>query len=221
MPRKKQSDPRTRRAVVNLLKQAGAQDARSLADQLGVSAMAVRQHLYELERQKLVTHEEQQRPLGRPAKLWRLTRAADCFFPDGHAELAVSLIGSLTKSFGSEGLERLVRERSRRQITDYRKRLPGRASLRRRLAALAEIRTEEGYMAEVFPAGDGSFLLVENHCPICAAAAACTGLCSAELDVFQSVLGRDVEIERTEHIMSGARRCAYRVRRRTGRSPAH
>ena len=66
-------------------------------------------------------------------------------------------------------------------------------------------------MADVKPQPGGTFLLVENHCPICAAAASCTGLCAKELEVFQAVLGDEVEVTRTEHIMAGARRCAYRV----------
>lgn len=66
-------------------------------------------------------------------------------------------------------------------------------------------------MADVKPQPGGEFLLVENHCPICAAATACTGLCAKELEVFQSVLGNDVVVTRTEHIVAGARRCAYRV----------
>ncbi|MEM1241845.1 MAG: transcriptional regulator, partial [Cyanobacteria bacterium P01_H01_bin.26] len=32
-----------------------------------------------------------------------------------------------------------------------------------------------------------------------------------ELEVFQAVLGEHVEVERTEHILNGSRRCAYRV----------
>jgi predicted ArsR family transcriptional regulator len=40
---------------------------------------------------------------------------------------------------------------------------------------------------------------------------ACTGLCGKELEVFQAVLGQDVVVERTEHMVVGARRCAYRV----------
>jgi len=60
------------------------------------------------------------------------------------------------------------------------------------------------------PRGDG-FLLIENHCPICAAAAACQGFCRAELEVFRDTLGADVIVERTDHILAGARRCAYRI----------
>lgn len=217
MAKRTRSDLRTRRSIIDLLKQHGPQSAQSLADWLGVSAMAVRQHLYRLEQERLVTYAEEPRPLGRPAKLWRLTDAADEFFPDGHAELAVALIATLTKSFGSDGLETLIRERAREQLADYRKRVPRRASLRKRLEALAGIRTREGYMAEVLADEDGSLLLVENHCPICSAATACTGLCSAELATFQGVLGPDVSVERTEHAVAGDRRCVYRVKERARR----
>jgi predicted ArsR family transcriptional regulator len=82
------------------------------------------------------------------------------------------------------------------------------------------VRTEEGYMAEVRREKGGSFLLVENHCPICAAANACQGFCSTELDLFRSVLGPGVEVERVEHIVSGDRRCAYRVHVRDDKATA-
>ncbi len=72
------------------------------------------------------------------------------------------------------------------------------------------MRTEEGYMAEV-KRDQGAFLFIENHCPICAAATACQGFCSTELDLFRAVLGEGVSIERVTHIVSGDRRCAYRV----------
>ncbi len=196
---------------MDLLKREGPRDARSLAGQLGVTAMAVRQHLYDLQDEKLVTHRAEPRPVGRPAKLWQLTEAAGRFYPDGHAALTVELLGALGQAFGAGGVERLVQVRARQQVDSYKKRLPRRASLARRLQALADVRTEEGYMAEVITGAEGSLLLVENHCPICTAASACTGLCAAELEVFQKVLGDAVKLERTEHIVEGARRCVYRV----------
>lgn len=71
-------------------------------------------------------------------------------------------------------------------------------------------------MAAVRKQGD-AWLLIENHCPICAAARACQGFCRSELELFKEVLGRDVEVERVEHQLSGALRCAYRVTPRAGR----
>ena len=84
-------------------------------------------------------------------------------------------------------------------------------TLEARVARLAEIRTAEGYMADWTSDPGGGFLLVENHCPICAAAAACQGFCRAELQVFREALGPGVKVERTDHILAGARRCAYRI----------
>ena len=67
-------------------------------------------------------------------------------------------------------------------------------------------------MAEVQRQRDGSFLLIENHCPISAAANVCPKLCDAEMEVFRAILGEGVTIERAEHIVAGARRCVYRIR---------
>jgi predicted ArsR family transcriptional regulator len=209
----------TRQAILGRLKRGGPHDAQSLASALGVSAMAVRQHLYALQAEGLVTYEAEPRPLGRPAKLWRPTPAADRHFPDAHAALAVDLFGDMTATFGQAGVDRLLEARTRRQAAAYRARVPARGSLRRRLDALAAARTAEGYMAEVQPAGGGAFLLIENHCPIAAAATACRGLCGSELQVFREVLGEGVTVERTEHVMAGARRCAYRVSGPPGAPP--
>lgn len=202
---------RTQRAIVHLLKQTGGLDSATLSERLGVTAMAVRQHLYALQSEQLVTYIEESRAMGRPAKLWQLTPAADKFFPDGYAELTLSLIQSVTEAFGVEGLKKLLEVRSRQQIAAYQRQIPTQEPLSEQLAALASLRTEEGYMAEVETLPNGSFLLVENHCPICAAATVCTGLCDRELEIFQRVLGQGAKVERTEHIIVGERRCVYRV----------
>ena len=205
-------EPRTRRGLLERLKQDGPQDAGALAEELGVSAMAVRQHLYALEKEGLVTFEEEARPVGRPAKLWRLTGAADRFFPDGHADLALNLLAAMREAFGDAGMEKLLTVRTAEQIAAYGQRMHSSAPLRARLEALARIRTEEGYMAAVEEDRRGGFLFIENHCPVCAAARTCQGLCASELEVFRRVLGQDVTVERGDHILAGARRCAYRVR---------
>jgi predicted ArsR family transcriptional regulator len=201
----------TRRAIAKLLKSEGAMRADQMAERLGLTAMAVRQHLYPLEREKLVTAEARPVPLGRPVKYWKLTREADRLFPDAYAELSVALIGAMGDAFGEAGLKRVLESRSAKQEADYAKRVPRSLSLKEKVQKLARIRTEEGYMAECRPAGKATYLLVENHCPICAAANACQGFCATELDLFRAVLGPGVAVERAEHIVSGDRRCAYRI----------
>jgi predicted ArsR family transcriptional regulator len=204
---------RTRRRIVKLLKTEGPVDSRRLARRLGVTPMAVRLHLYALQREKLVTAEERPAPVGRPAKYWRLTREADRLFPDAYAELSVALIDAVGDTFGPAGVERLLESRLTRQQAEYSARIACSAPLKEKLQQLARVRSEEGYMAEVQPDGKLAFLFIENHCPICAAATACQGFCATELDLFRAVLGPDVSIERVEHIVAGDRRCAYRITR--------
>ena len=206
----RQAETKTRRRIVKLLKTEGAMDSASLAGRLAVTAMAVRQHLYTLQREKLVTAEERPVPLGRPAKFWRLTKEAERLFPDAYAELNAALITSVQDAFGPQGMERLLDARMARQRADYRARIDSSAPLAKKIQQLAKIRADEGYMAEVKREGSG-FLFIENHCPICAAATACQGFCSSELELFRSALGPGVSVERAEHILSGDRRCVYRI----------
>jgi len=210
------TERKTRRAIAKLLKTEGPIGSSQLAQRLGLTAMAVRQHLYALQSEGLVTAEARPVPIGRPAKFWRLTREADRLFPEAYAELSVALIDSVKDAFGDEGLERVLTSRCARQRADYGKRIKPGDSLAKKLQELAKVRTEEGYMAEIRTSDEGGFLLVENHCPICAAANACQGFCATELELFRSVLGPGVTVERAEHIISGDHRCVYRIQPQRG-----
>ncbi|HZU89161.1 MAG TPA: metalloregulator ArsR/SmtB family transcription factor [Stellaceae bacterium] len=201
-----------RAAVLEHVKREGPVTAGALARALGVTTMAVRQHLDGLCREGLVAHETRGGGRGRPSKLWRTTAAADRHFPDSHAALAADLIAQIRTVFGEEGLDRLVALRTAEQERLYSARLGAQRTLKARLEALARVRSEEGYMAEVRrEAAAGAWLLVENHCPICTAARLCAGLCREELALFQRLLGNGVRVERISHIQAGAGRCAYRV----------
>ncbi|MFO1163116.1 MAG: metalloregulator ArsR/SmtB family transcription factor [Reyranellaceae bacterium] len=195
------------------LKARGPQTAADLGARLGMTAIGARQHLCRLESEGLVDAEFRRQARGRPKKYWRLTQRGHGRFPDRHADLTLDLLRATRSLFGDNGLERLIRRREKESLAQYDSELSRRRSLRGKLAALAQIRSREGYMASYTPQPGGSYLFVEDHCPICAAAATCQGLCRSELTIFRKVLGRSVVIERVDHVLAGARRCAYRIRR--------
>lgn len=200
--------------ILMQLKMRGPQTAQALATQLGLTSMGVRRHLEAAQDKALVASEDTGGKVGRPVRRWRLSQAGQARFPDRHAELTVDLIGQVQTLFGPEAMERLIAVREQTSEALYRSRVDEvdlKAPLEERVAALAAVRDEEGYMAEAQPQSDGSVLLVENHCPICAAARVCQDFCRSELDVFQRVLGPDVTVVRIEHQLQGARRCAYAV----------
>ncbi|MGB3625631.1 MAG: metalloregulator ArsR/SmtB family transcription factor [Henriciella sp.] len=200
----------TRNTVLDLLKRGGPQSASALAESLGVTAMAVRLHLYELAEEGLIEQTAKPQGRGRPTKIWSLTEAAARIFPDAHQGLALEMITSIREMFGEEGLARVIDKHSESQLAAYREHLSGLSDLGARVKRLTELRSAEGYMAAAAQDGD-DWLLIENHCPICSAAKACQRLCANELQVFQDALGADVNIIREDHILAGARRCAYRI----------
>lgn len=198
--------------LVEHLKRVDAATAPELAATFGLTDTAVRQHLEALEAAGLV---ERRASVGggrgRPAVRWCLAVPARAIFPDRHGDLTVELIGSIREALGEKALAKVIEARGGHQTATYRAELSRATSLKARVRRLAEIRTAEGYMAEARVDGDG-YVLVEHHCPVCAAASACPGLCRSELEVFRAVLGPDVDIEREQHLLSGDQRCAYRIR---------
>jgi predicted ArsR family transcriptional regulator len=206
----------TRDRILFLLKTRGGQTATNLAGRLELTPVAIRQHLGGLSKRGLVDYEEEVRGVGRPARTWRLTDEGQRRFPQGYADLALDILGGVREAFGNEGLDRLLEARTRQHLAAYRKEVPAGAPLAKRVAALVRIRSREGYMAEWRRSRDGSLMLIENHCPICAAAGECQSLCRGELELFRALLGKGVSIERTEHILEGARRCAYRIQEAAG-----
>jgi predicted ArsR family transcriptional regulator len=196
--------------ILFLLKTRGPQTAGALGKHLRITSMGARQHLQTLARDGLVRHFDERRSVGRPKRHWQLTDQAQSRFPDMHADMTVEILGAARAVFGEQGIDRLIAERERQTLRKYRQALRGARTAAARVRGLAALRNHEGYMAEASPGADGSYMLTENHCPVCVAAAACQGLCRSELAIFHAVL-RDCTVERIDHILAGARRCAYRI----------
>jgi len=204
----------TREIILTELKRRGALRADELAKPLDLTAMAVRQHLYLLQEEGAVEAISESSGRGRPAKKWQLTKKSDVYFPDTHRELSLEIIDSVRAVLGDEALDQLIDHRSEKQRKAYEDRVSNKSGIKEKVSSLAALRTQEGYMADVVEEDDGSLLLIENHCPICEAAKSCSGLCKKELEIFQGLIP-EAKVERTEHILSGARRCAYKITKGT------
>lgn len=194
------------------LKMQGSLSATALGDRLGTTSEAARQQLARLAEDGLVEARSASAGVGRPTQLWSLTPMAQSRFPDTHAALTVQLLDIVRSRLGDDALDAIISAREAETRSAYVAAVEPAPDLKSRVAALAELRSQEGYMAAWTEQPDGSLLLIENHCPICAAATACQGFCRAELEVFRSVLGPDVEVERQDHIVSGGRRCTYSIK---------
>ena len=192
-----------------LLKKHGPMQASEAVEHLGTTGEAARQQFTKLARDGMVEAHSECRGVGRPVQRWHLTALGNKRFPDCHAELTVKILTTIRRELGEDAIGKIITARENEARRDYFDKLQGAETLEERIIRLVAIRTEEGYMAQWEKEPEGSWLIIENHCPICSAARMCQGFCRAELELFQTVL--DANVERVEYLLTGSRRCVYRV----------
>jgi predicted ArsR family transcriptional regulator len=193
-----------------LLKTRGSLTAGEIAKELGITTEGARLQLLKLTEEGLIESAHESKGVGRPTQYFSLSELGNKVFPDTHAELTVKLIQQIKETLGEDALQTVIAAGEQKAKQRYSQQLNQASTLEDRIRQLAEIRSREGYMAE-FTKEDNGYLLVENHCPICAAAQICQGFCTSELNTFKFVLGEDVHITRVNHIIAGDRRCAYKI----------
>jgi DeoR family suf operon transcriptional repressor len=203
--------PSTRRALLIALRKRGEARAEELAAELGVTVSAVRQHLQGLAAADLVIHREERPGPGRPRHVYRLGAAAEALFPRSYGELTVELLDYIGEE-DPELVQRAFERRRLARVTRTRERLDG-LSFDARVAEVARVLDEDGYLAEVERTPDGGHRIVEHNCAILAVAKRYGHACSSEIGFLREVLP-DAEIARVAHIVSGSHACVYEVRER-------
>lgn len=184
--------------------------AAQVADEFSMTKEGARQHLIKLESQGLVKSFTRSKGVGRPVTYYTLDEKGLTRFPDAHAQVTVELLKSVKDLLGENALDLLISDREQQTYRRYEEKLKNDITLEGRLKKLSQLRSEEGYMAEWKKEGD-DYYLIENHCPICAAATECQGFCRAELKNFRQLIGDEYEIERVKHIITDGQRCVYKI----------
>lgn len=202
---------RSQQEIVKLLRRRGAMTVDDLARAMGISSVAVRQHLDVLEAERLLETTTERRPVGRPRRLFQLSDAADDLFPKNYGALAEVILDFLEETDGPERVEEVFRFRRRRREAEMRPLVEGKA-LRERVEAVSRAQDEAGYMAEWEASEDGSFLLRQHNCSICKIARRFRQACENELQLIEDLTGGDVQ--REQHIAAGDPVCSYRIRPR-------
>ncbi len=201
----------TAERILFLLKTRGPLKTADLGPMLNITPEAARQQIQKLvETGMIVGCLIPPVGAGRPSQKWILTDAAQARFPNTHAQLTAQLIVSIKLIYGSEGIDKVVETMELANTREYIAACEQGRNLEEKVRLLVDIRDTAGYMASMEAEGE-NWLIIENHCPICVAAQQCQGFCRAELQVFQAAIGDAGQVERTEHMITGNRRCVYRV----------
>lgn len=197
----------TRGRLLHLLRTRGSMNAAALAAELGLTEMAIRRHMHELERQGSVSIVPLRQPKGRPMHQYELTDAAERHFPRNYHTLAIDLLAELESDPKTYPLiDRMFEGRKRKLQERYAPRMAGK-SLEERVRELTAIQNSGGYMAEMEHGANDGFTLHEYNCPIHDVAGKYEQACQCELALFRSLL--DAEVQRTECLAKGGSRCSY------------
>lgn len=189
------------------VKCGAALTARDLADRLGLSLNAVRHHLKELEAAGLISHRREQRGVGAPVFVYVLTPAAESLFPQQYEDLVTRALQHVADREGRQAVVALMEDRYRALAVRIREEVEANDPTER-VAVVARMLAEEGYMAE-WEEENGGLVLREHNCAIRAVAERFPEICDAEARFLRDVLGTGVE--RRLHILEGCRACEYNI----------
>lgn len=207
--------PAGRRAVLFAVRRIGDATVEEVADDLGITVSGARQHLASLAEHGFVeTVELRGDPprRGRPRFTYHVTELGDTLFPKAYGALTNELLGFVADS-GEGAVDRLFDRRRDRRIELARRRLEAHRSLAGKVAELASILDEDGYLATYEQLSRDHFLVVEHNCAIAAVAGRYRQACTSEIEFIRAVLP-DAEVNRVSHMANGDRSCAYDIRRR-------
>lgn len=200
----------TRRAIIEALKRRDGLTANDLAAMLGITSMAIRKHLTQLEAEEMVRTTLERRPVGRPVNHFHLTEAAAIHFPNTYDRFTVELLSDLRVLGGDETVDRLFERRTDRLAEQLSATMDG-EDFECRLEILTKHFDANGYLASWEKEGEGDYILKEHHCAVSSVAHSFVQPCMSELELLRRLLP-DASVTREHHMTDGGQLCCYRIR---------
>jgi predicted ArsR family transcriptional regulator len=198
---------KTRRLILDYLKEHGQSTVDELAEVLGLNSVTVRHHLDILRSAGLVgepTIRHRSTP-GRPQYCYGLTGEASQQFPKNYCDLAGKLIDEVKASTAPE-IVPLIFEGVAHRLAQTAPALLPDAPLSERLDRAVAFLNSQGYVAN-WEETEAGCLLHTCNCPYEALAERNPELCGMDLNLVTNLLG--MAPQRLSRVVEGAPSCAY------------
>jgi predicted ArsR family transcriptional regulator len=204
------------RQVVIALKRRGEASAEELAEVLGISASGVRQHLAALRVAGVVASRQERGGPGRPTDLYRSIDLVEAMIPKASISLSIELLKHIEEE-DPHLVSRIFTRRRHRRVEQAQTQVAGK-NLDEKIAYLASMLDEEGYLADFKKLPDGAYRMTLHSCAIWGVASQYAEACATELEFLREVLP-ETQIERVAHKVAGAFACGYEIRLHAEQSP--
>ena len=202
--------------ILTALKRYGSMTVKEMAVGFRMSYMGIKQHCLDLEKDGYLDTWRRPGKIGRPEMLYRLTDKARGLFPGGNNALALGVLEAVQQTYGPAAPTKILFGIFAQQTERYRKQVQGAVSPEERAKRLAQIRDEDGHMAEferdkseagVDVVENGAPRIVEYHSPIEDLLRRFPILARLEKELFEKVLG--CPVQREESSQHGFYRCTF------------
>ncbi len=184
-----------------------------IAGAVDLSTNAVRNYLFELEKDNYIVSRTQKRDVGRPVVLYSIHSKALELFPKAYAEFAVSLISELKKELGDSRTQKILSEVGKTigkeiKITssDQTDQLP----LEQRIITLVKIFEDYGKFPTVNE--DGEYYYIRNsNCLLFSIVKEHSIVCEVDHHIVKTLL--DKQPEKLQCLKNGDSYCQYRIKK--------
>lgn len=204
------NSPSTAGQILEYLLRNGPSSIKDLEQALAVTATAVRQQLASLTAEGLVVAVQERRGVGRPRNVYKLTERSYSLFACYCDELALSLIGEVLETEGTDKLRYLLSRVGNKLALQYGRQLRGEA-VGDRVRELSALLDRRGIRADFEHNGD-VIILHEYNCPYHDLASVHRDVCEMERDAFAQALGTEVVLGNC--IQDGHHSCQFLVSNR-------
>lgn len=201
--------------IVAALRSRGGASAVDLANEFGLSPNAIRQQFVLLERDGLVMGSSVRRGKTKPTVEYRLTPAAEKYFPQHYDRMLNAVLREVRATGGDDAVQAIFRSMSRRQAERLKARI-GDQPLPERVAALTTMLRASGVEAESEATAAG-FTIREHNCPYSKTVGEHPEICSVIHTVMQDVVAP--QVKQTDSLATGGTECRFEISTSAGAAP--
>jgi predicted ArsR family transcriptional regulator len=199
-------DNPTRQKIIMLLKKAEFMTVAELSREMGITPMAVRQHLMALERKGIVSYVTKKYGIGRPMFLYKLTEKANDIFPNSYGNFLLEVLRALDDMDGRGKIDKIFRVSKQSMLDRKQRALFGANDFTEKVVLFTELLEKDGFLVELEEKKD-DFKLKMFNCLLPEVANEYPEACKYELELYRNLLNKNVS--RSQSMRGGSPSCVY------------
>ena len=178
-----------------------------IAEAVGINAISVRHHLSNLEKEGLITAEEERHGVGRPRLMYSLTEDGMERFPTKYLRLTTRLLAQMKDSMPGPVVAQLFSQIAEDMASEYSSQVQG-MSMEERLEFVKEMLAQEGFTVEWEKKGT-DYQIHEISCPYYQIGVKHPEVCTVDQTLISKMLA--LPASKVQCILDGAAYCTYVV----------